>query len=78
MAKQIAKQIDPRIINHLQAVADRKNITLYRLSRKMSLSPSTLTMMARGERRASLGLLVSLCDQLNCRIEDLVEVIPAV
>lgn len=41
----------------------------------VGISPATLAKLSRNEK-VSLDVLIKICRTLNCRIEDIIEVIP--
>ncbi|MCM3730095.1 helix-turn-helix transcriptional regulator [Fictibacillus nanhaiensis] len=52
----------------------KKDKTRTDLKRDLKLSPSTLAKMSKGENVA-LSVIISICEYLECKIEDVVELI---
>lgn len=52
-----------------------KDIKKKDLSAKAGISPATITKMGKGGH-VTTEVLLKICTALNCRIEDIVEVIP--
>ena len=45
------------------------------LSTKSGISPATITKMGKGGH-VTTEVLAKICDALNCRVEDIMEIIP--
>jgi putative transcriptional regulator len=52
----------------------KKDKTRTDLKKDLKLSPSTLAKMSKGENVA-LSVIISICEYLECKIEDVVELI---
>ncbi len=52
----------------------RKDKTRTDLKTDLKISPSTLAKMSKGENVA-LSVIISICEYLECKIEDVVELI---
>ena len=45
------------------------------LSTKSGISPATITKMGKGGH-VTTEVLAKICDALNCRVEDIMEIVP--
>ena len=52
-----------------------KDIKKKDLSTKAGISPATITKMGKGGH-VTTEVLAKICDALNCRVEDIMEIIP--
>lgn len=52
-----------------------KNKTITDLNRDLNMSPRTTAKFKRGES-VTLETIVKICEYLDCRIEDVIEIIP--
>lgn len=59
----------------LEITLIRRDKTKTDLKRDLKVSPATLAKMSKGENIA-LSVIISLCEYLDCKIEEVVELIP--
>lgn len=58
----------------LEITLIKKDKTKSDLKKDLKISPSTLAKMSKGENVA-LSVLISICEYLECNIEDVIELI---
>lgn len=53
-----------------------RNMKKKELAKKAGLSLATITKLGKGGATISSDVLVRICTALNCRIEDIMEIVP--
>lgn len=63
------------IVIKIQEMADKKNVTLYRIAEDTGINYSTLHQMKKNNvKMVSLEILQKLCDYLKCTPNDLLAI----
>ena len=72
----LAKEFYMYIFRYPELEQDNEWVEIKQLAEKAGISIATLTKMKRGNGAISTSIWVKICNALNCKIDDFLELIP--